>query len=143
LVALQVKKKSHKEQKLVLFNTNSYSVGVDNHASQCMGNYERLFENLTPFTSASCVGKIEGGLQIKGQGMFISSLNENKGHTHCIKIPNSLYVHGLKMCLLLPQHQVQEAGDNYPLPHGTRMKKKCQQLHPYLGAGLLQEDCPL
>jgi hypothetical protein len=87
-----------------------------------MGNHERLFENLMPFTSVGCVGGIEGGLQIEGQGTFILSLNGNKGRIHCIKISNSLSVPGLKMCLLLPQHWAQEAGDNHPLMHGTRVE---------------------
>ena len=41
---------------------------------------------------------------------------------HCIKILSSLYLPGLRMCLLSPQHWVQEAGDNHPLPRGTRME---------------------
>jgi len=28
------------------FDSNSFAIGVDNHASRCMGNNKRLFDNL-------------------------------------------------------------------------------------------------
>ncbi len=39
------------------------------------------------------------------------SLEDDNGKIHTIKIPNSLYLPGLKQCLLSPQHWAQEAGD--------------------------------
>ncbi len=39
------------------------------------------------------------------------SLKDNNGKIHTIKIPNSLYLPGLRQCLLSPQHWAQEAGD--------------------------------
>ncbi len=59
-------------------------------------------------------GEVNGigkGLAIKGKGMFKLSFKDDNGKTHTIKISNSLYLPGLKQCLLLPQHWVQEAGD--------------------------------
>ncbi len=66
---------------------------------------------------------------------FVLSPNYNEGHPHCIKIPNSLYVPGLKICLLLSQHWVQEAGDNCPLLHGTRMENKANNCTLIWGQG--------
>jgi hypothetical protein len=40
---------------------------------------------------------------------------------HHIMIPNSKYIPGLKMCLLLPQHLAQEAQNKHPCPRGTRI----------------------
>jgi len=39
------------------------------------------------------------------------SIEDDNGKIHRIKIPNSLYLPGLKQCLLSPQHWAQEAGD--------------------------------
>ena len=46
-----------------------------------------------------------------GKGTFKFKIEDDNGRTHEIKIPNSLYLPGLKRCLLLPQHRAQEAGD--------------------------------
>ncbi len=62
----------------VCFDSDSIPVRVDNHASRCLAQDKRLFENLTPFCSG-CVGGIEGGLQIKGQGTLVPDINDNNG----------------------------------------------------------------
>jgi hypothetical protein len=86
-----------------------------------MAGYPHLFEDLR----LSDEGKVEGindGLKIMGKGTFKFKIEDNNGRMHKIKIPNSLYLPGLKRCLLLPQHWVQEAGDKHPLPDGTWCK---------------------
>jgi hypothetical protein len=98
------------------FDTDSFAIGVNNHASCCMGNDRHWFENLV------VVREISKGLAIEGKGTLVFNVNDDTGKPHRIKIPNSLFLPGLKMCLLSPQHWVQEAGDNYPLPHSTRME---------------------
>jgi hypothetical protein len=62
----------------VRFDSNSIPVGVDNHASRCLTQDKCLFKNLTPFFSG-CVGGIEGGLQIKGQGTLVLDINDDNG----------------------------------------------------------------
>jgi hypothetical protein len=71
---------------------------------------------------AQGVRKNSKGLAIKGEGMLVFKINDNNGKLHKICIPNSLYLPGLRMCLLSPQHWAQEAEDNYPLPNSTRME---------------------
>jgi hypothetical protein len=87
-----------------------------------MGNDKRLFENLVLARAAQRVGGISKGLAIKGKGMLVIDVNDDTGKPHRIKILNSLYLPGLRMCLLSPQHWAQEARDNYPLPNGTRIE---------------------
>jgi hypothetical protein len=80
-----------------------------------------LFEDLR----SSDKGEVEGindGLKIIGKGTFKFKIEDDNGQMHKIKIPNSLYLPGLKRCLLLPQHWAQEAGDEHPLPDGTWCK---------------------
>jgi hypothetical protein len=86
----------------VRFNSDSFSIGINNHASRCMANAPHLFENLHLTNNAGEVNGIGEGLAIKGKGTFKFLLKDNNRKTHTIKIPNSLYLPGLKQCLLLP-----------------------------------------
>jgi hypothetical protein len=96
---------------------------------------------LCPFHSGR-VGGIEEGLEIKGQGTLVLDVNDDNGKPHCIKIPNSLYLPDLRMCLLSPQLWAQEAGDNYPLPHGTRMENKASNCTLIWGQGAFRKTIP-
>ena len=125
----------------VRFDSDSIPVGVDNHASRCLAQDKRLFENLTPFCSGR-VGGIDGGLQIKGQGTLVLNINDDNGRPHRIKIPNSLYLPELKTCLLSPQHWAQEARDDYPLPNGTRMENNARSCTLIWGQGQFRKTIP-
>jgi hypothetical protein len=94
----------------VRFDSSSFPVRVNNHASYCMANSPHLFENLV----LSEVGKVDGindWLEIVGKGTFKFKIVDNDGRTHIIHIPPTLYLPKLKSCLLSPQHWAQEAGD--------------------------------
>ena len=78
----------------VRFDSDSFAVGVDNHASRCMGNNKRLFDNLVLARSAQRIGGISKGLSIQGKGTLVLNINDDTGRTHQIKIPNSLYLPG-------------------------------------------------
>jgi hypothetical protein len=114
----------------VQFDSDSYPIGVDCHASCCMANSPHLFEDLK-LTKMGEVESIKQGLDIRGVGTFKFKIDNDNGKTHKIKVPNTLYVPDLRRCLLSPQHWAQEASDNHPLPRGTRMEndnKNCALL---------------
>jgi hypothetical protein len=94
----------------VRFDSDSYLIGVDNHAS---GARPTLLISLKTCISTTTrqVDGINSGLDITGQGTFKFNITNNDGKAHTIRIPNSLYVPNLKRCLLSPQHWAQEAGD--------------------------------
>jgi hypothetical protein len=125
------------------FDTDLFAVGVDNHASRCMGNNKRLFKNLILARTAQSVRGISKGLEIEGKGTLVLDVNDNTGKPHCIKIPNSLYLPGLRMCLLSPQHWAQEAGDNYSLPNGTRMENNAHNCILLWGQGMYSKNDPV
>jgi hypothetical protein len=108
----------------VCFDTDSIPTGVDNHASWCMAHNKRLFEDLCLNQVEQQVRGFNNGLAIAGQGMMVITIDNDSRRTQKIKIPNSLFLSDLRVCLLLPQHWAQEAGDNYPLPNGTTMENK-------------------
>jgi len=91
----------------VRFDSDSFSIEIDNHASRCMVNASHLFEDLHLINNVGEVKGIDNGLAIKGQGTFVFLLEDDNEKNHTIKIPNSLYLPGLKQCLLAPQHWVQ------------------------------------
>jgi hypothetical protein len=89
-------------------------------------------------------GKVEGinsGLEIKGIRMFKFKVDDDEGKTH-ERIPNSLFLPDLKRCLLSPQHWAQEAGDNYPLPRGTRMENDDKRCVLVWGQGKYKKSIP-
>jgi hypothetical protein len=49
------------------------------------------------------VDRITDGLPIKGKGTFKFTIGDDNGRQHNIRIPKSLYVPGMKKCLLSPQ----------------------------------------
>ena len=95
----------------VRFNSDSYPIGVDSHASRCMVNKAHLFEDLRLNVDKGQVDGISNGLAIAGEGTFKFNIKDDDGKQHTIRIKNSLYVPDMKRCLLSPQHWAQEAGD--------------------------------
>jgi hypothetical protein len=95
----------------VRFDSDSYPIGVDSHASRCMVNKAHLFEDLRLNKDKGQVDGISNGLAIAGEGTFKFNIKDDDGKQHTIRIKNSLYVPDMKRCLLSPQHWAQEAGD--------------------------------
>jgi hypothetical protein len=107
-----------------------------------MGNDKRIFENLVFTRTAQRVGGISKGLAIEGKGTLVVTINNDNGKPLRIKILNSLYLPGLRMCLLSPQHWAQEARDNYPRPNGTRMENNAHSCKLFWGQGRFVKTIP-
>ncbi len=80
----------------VHFDMDSYPIGVDNHASRCMVNAPHLLEDLVLAPQGRQVNGIAAGVAIEGTGTYVMRLEDNKGNTHKIKVPNSLYIPKLR-----------------------------------------------
>ena len=97
----------------VHFDSDSYIIGVDGHASYCMGNHPDQFDgDLQLLDDGKTVSGIGSGIAIEGIGTFKFAIEDDTGQAHVIRIPNSLYVPSLKRVLLAPQHWAQEARDH-------------------------------
>jgi hypothetical protein len=94
----------------VRFDSESFPIGVDNHALYCYVNSRYLLDYLVLSDEGSVDG-ITDGLPIKGKGTFKFTIGDDNGRRHNTRIPKSLYVPGMKKCLLSPQHWVQTAAD--------------------------------
>ena len=95
----------------IRFDSDSSPIGVDSHTSKCMANKPHLFEKLCLNNNTGQVDRISNGMAIEGEGSFKFTITNDDDKAHTIQIQNSLYVPKMKRCLLLPQHWVQEAGD--------------------------------
>jgi hypothetical protein len=107
-----------------------------------MGNNRHLVENLVLVCTAQKVGGISKGLTIQGKGTLVLTINDDTGKPHRVHIPKSLYLPGLRMCLLSPQHWAQEARDNYPLPNGTRMENNANNCVLFWEQGKFSKTIP-
>jgi len=73
----------------VRFDSDSFPIGINNHASRCMANAPHLFEDLRLNDSAGEVNGIGEGLAIMGTGTFKFSIEDDIGKIHTIRIPNT------------------------------------------------------
>jgi hypothetical protein len=104
------------------FDSDSYLVGVDGHASFCMANHPDQFDgDLQMIEGGHKVTGIGSGIAIKGMGTFKFQIKDNIGQVHTIRVLNSLYVPSLKRVLFAPHHWAQEAKDHHPKLHDTWM----------------------
>ncbi len=76
----------------LLFDSDSFPIGVDNHASRCMANAPHLFEDLRLTPNHKKVDGIGEGLEVKGTGTLVLRIQDNDGKMHTIRILNSLYL---------------------------------------------------
>jgi hypothetical protein len=101
------------------YDTDSFLIGIDSHASRCISNrINHFITALTP-TKAQVQGIGNELLQVKGEGMLEWPIEDDLGRTHKIQIKNALYVPRSPICLLLPQHWGQQANDEFPNKRGT------------------------
>ena len=89
------------------FNTDSFRIGVDTHASRtlspCRENFQDL--KLTPNLVYEGFNDKKGaGATIAGIGTFVFTIEDDEGQYHPIELPNSLYIPSAKGVLLCPQH---------------------------------------
>ena len=70
---------------LVRFDSDSYPIGVDSHASKCMVNKAHLFKDLCLNEDKGQVNGISDGLEIAGKGTFKFNIKDDGGRQHNFK----------------------------------------------------------
>ena len=100
------------------FDSDSYTIGIDNHASACMVNDSHfIVGELEPLPSRKVKGA-KGLLEVKGRGLGRFPIEDDDGVHHELLIPQTLLVPELPICLIGPQHWSQLEKDNFPKWHG-------------------------
>jgi hypothetical protein len=88
------------------YDTDSFNIGIDNHASYCITNSLHDFID-TPTRVKVCVRGIKGNIKSLRQGTILWHILDDDGVQHELRIPNSYYAPELPIHLLSPQHLAQ------------------------------------
>ena len=111
----EIPKQFHQAQ----FDSDSFEIGVDNHASRCISNnINHFITEISPTPNAKLRGT-GGTIPVLGEGTIKWNIADDNGKAHDIIIRNCLYVPDAPTCLLSPQHWSQQSNDNSPNRNGT------------------------
>ena len=106
--------KTHWEHK-VLFDTDSYDIGIDNRCSACISGTPEDF--IGPLKDSTRT--IKGFMGTKTTNVKVGTLLwkwlDDEGKLHQFHIPNSYFVPDCNVRLLSPQHWAKMIKDNRPL----------------------------
>ena len=101
------------------FDTDSYPIRIDNHASKCIINMiEHFITALTPTPNTILLGS-GGKLKVKGANALQWKVEDDNGKIYTPPIKDNLYVPGTYTCLLSPQHWTKQAEGNFSKRRGT------------------------
>ena len=93
------------------FDSDSFTILVDNGASRCMTNNAKHFVGTPTVVSKKVTGLGAGNVTLEGTVRWTWEDDQGKCHT--------LYCAELAYCLLSPQHLAAKKQDNSPKPRGT------------------------
>ena len=89
------------------FDSDSFTIGFDNHASKTISNQSSHFiSKFFPLTHQHIKG-IRGQIAIKGQGTVRWKIEGDKGMVHTLEINDTLYIPKSQISILCPQHWYQ------------------------------------
>ena len=95
----------HKSKTIQDFDTDSYLIGVDSHASRCISNnIDHFVTPIKPSRKGSCKGFGGSETTISGEGTIKWKWLDDTGSIHTMMIKGALYVPQSTICLLSPQH---------------------------------------
>jgi hypothetical protein len=103
-------------------DTDSFMIGLDNHATCCMeNNMHNFVTKLTPTPTPNIRVRGVGNqlMEANVKGTVLWKIEDNNGLVHEKLFPATLYIPELKLCLLSPQSWCQSADDNFPRRDGT------------------------
>jgi len=115
--------KDIKRDKLLSFDTDGFTIGIDNHTSKCLSpSLKDFISPITPLQAA--LQGISSSIPVKGSGTLQWDVLDDDGKLHKFIIHNALYVPGMSMRLLSPQHWAQHS--NSTNAHCITYNNKCQ-----------------
>jgi hypothetical protein len=100
------------------YGTDSFLIGIDNHASAFMTNNETDFVGPIETINLKIKG-IKGYLKTTKIGTAQWAIQDDQGRHHCFDIPGTYLVPDLPMRLLSPKHLAREMSKVDKEPDGT------------------------
>ena len=96
------------ERNMLIFDTDQFAIGIDNHTSKCLSPSAKDFIGpIKPINGA--LKGINSTLAVKGSGTLKWKIADDSGHIHEMIIQNAIYVPDMTMRLLSPQHWAQSS----------------------------------
>ena len=96
------------QDKTISFQPEGFEIGIDNHCSRTMSHSTKDFVgHIRPMQGV--LNGVNGKLSIKGVGTVKWEIFDDIGKRHVILIKDSLYLPGLDIQLLSPQHWAQQS----------------------------------
>ena len=100
------------------YDTNSFLIGIDNHASYSMTNSKKDFVGKPTKVNVRVKG-IKGHSTSALRGTVKWTIQDDDGKAHDIHLPNTYFLDGLPLRLLSPQHLAQTYKTIDTIPDGT------------------------
>jgi hypothetical protein len=101
-------------------DTDSFLIGLDNHATCCMENDVNNFvTKLTPTPNIRVRGVGNQLMTANGRGTILWKIEDDNRVLHETLFTVTLYIPDLKLCLLSPQSWCQSADYHFPRRYGT------------------------
>ena len=92
-----------------MYDSDSFKIGVDNHASKTISNNSIQFISYITPTPKTILRGAEGNLKVKGVGTVRWKIEDDDGKEYELIVKDFLYVPDISPCLLSPQHWAQQA----------------------------------
>ena len=99
----------------VRWDTDSYSIGIDNRASYCISPQINDFVGPMTETTRTIKGFMGSTTRTFQRGTVKWKWDDDQGNTHTFKVPGTYYIPDTDQRLLSPQHWAQTQGDNKPI----------------------------
>ena len=103
----------------MLFDTDSFKIGIDNRCSACMSHVRSDFVGELKLINRKVKGFGGSLISNVSVGTIQWRVEDDSGRVSTFTIPNSYYVPEGGVRLLSPQHLAQQLNDNRPTPRGT------------------------
>jgi Reverse transcriptase (RNA-dependent DNA polymerase)/GAG-pre-integrase domain len=112
---------TRQNEKIMLFDTDSSPIKIDNCSSRSMSfsRSDFISGTLKPVQNMKVTGYSGAKVPITHKGTIRWYIADDNGTTQALVIPNSFYVPSSTTRLLSPQHFAQQANDHHPIRRGT------------------------
>ena len=94
------------------FDSDSFLIGVDNHATTTISN------DKSHFTNIGVKGFGNNMVKATDKGTLKWKIEDDEDKVHIFTIYNALYIPQSSLCILCPQW-AKQANDHYPIHNGT------------------------
>ena len=110
-IVLTLTKESKGDLQPCQFDSNSFLIGIDNHATKMISNDKSHFIGPIRPTNIGVKGFGNNMVKASGKGTVKWKIEDDEGKVHVITIHNALYIPQSSLCILCPHFFPPEIGN--------------------------------